>query len=164
MEFRALQQFWRWTLKEEEIDRPPGAHESTARAVVSRPRRPATREDDGGRDFNDRRDAAILLFMYNTGVRLGETVGMRVGDIELRERRAHVTGKRGHTSPVRFGAMAAVAVDRYLRLRRAHRHSGLGALWLGLDGPLTSSGLPRSSRGGARTPCCLAYILVVQRA
>jgi integrase len=34
-----------------------------------------------------------------------------------------------------------VALDRYLRLRRAHRHAGSEALWLGQSGTLTSSGV-----------------------
>jgi integrase len=34
-----------------------------------------------------------------------------------------------------------VTLDRYLRLRRAHRHATAEAFWLGQDGPMTTSGL-----------------------
>ena len=35
----------------------------------------------GGQRFGDRRDKAIVLVLMDTGVRLGELAGMRVGDI-----------------------------------------------------------------------------------
>jgi site-specific recombinase XerD len=147
VEFRALQQFWRWALEEDEIDRSPMERMKPPRVPTSPV--PVVSADDfrkllkttEGRAYNDRRDAAILLFMYDTGARLGETIGLRVEDVELRERLAYVTGKGGHTRAVRFGTKAAVAIDRYLRLRRAHRYRGLDAFWLGLDGPLSDSGV-----------------------
>jgi integrase len=94
-----------------------------------------------GRDLADRRDTAILLLLFDTGIRRGELVGMEVDDLDLRERVAHVTGKAGHRRVVRFGTRTAVAIDRYLRLRRAHPHAASPALWIGQDGPLTASGL-----------------------
>jgi site-specific recombinase XerD len=92
-----------------------------------------------GRDYVSRRDTAILLLMFDTGVRRGEVAGLRLGDVELKDRLAYVTGKGGHTRAVRFGTRTAVALDRYLRLRRGHRHASTDAFWLGQDGPLTGS-------------------------
>jgi integrase len=40
-----------------------------------------------------------------------------------------------------FGRKTAMALDRYLRARSRHRLAHLDALWLGLRGPLTISGL-----------------------
>jgi site-specific recombinase XerD len=94
-----------------------------------------------GKGFNERRDSAILLVLFDTGIRRGELLGLRVEDVELRERLAYVTGKGGHTRAVRFGTKTAVALDRYLRLRRGHRYAGSEALWLGQDGPLGESGV-----------------------
>lgn len=147
VEFRALQQFWRWALEEEEIERSPMERMKAPKvpdspvpvvAVADFKKLLRTAE---GRDFNDRRDTAILLVLFDTGVRLGELLGLRVEDVELRERLAYVTGKGGHTRAVRFGTKTAVALDRYLRLRRAHRHASSEALWLGQGGPLASSGV-----------------------
>lgn len=145
LEFRALQQFWKWALEEEEIERspmermsPPRVPESPVPVISVDDFRKLLKTTDG-RDFLDRRDAAILLVLFDTGVRLGELVGLRLEDVDLRERLAYVTGKGGHTRAVRFGTKTAVALDRYLRLRRGHRHAGDGALWLGQDGPIRES-------------------------
>jgi site-specific recombinase XerD len=147
VEFRALQQFWRWALEEEEVDRSPMERmkaptvpDSPVPVVAVADFKKLLRTTEG-RTFTDRRDAAILLALFDTGIRHGELIGLRVADVELRERLAYVTGKGGHTRAVRFGTKTAVALDRYLRLRRAHRYAGSDALWLGLDGPLTASGV-----------------------
>ncbi|HUG47987.1 MAG TPA: tyrosine-type recombinase/integrase [Candidatus Limnocylindria bacterium] len=145
--FRALQQFWKWALEEEEIERSPMERIKAPRVPDS----PVPVVDPAdfrkllkaveGRDFRHRRDAALLLTLFDTGIRAGELVGMRLEDIDLRDRLAYVTGKGGHTRAVRFGTKTAVAIDRYLRLRRAHRLAASEALWIGQDGPITTSGL-----------------------
>jgi len=147
VEFRALQQFWKWALEEEEIERspmekmrPPRVPDAPVPVVGIAEFKKLLRTTDG-RDFADRRDAAILLLLFDTGVRAGELVGLRTGDVELRERLAYVTGKGGHTRAVVFGTKTAVALDRYLRLRRGHRHADSEQLFIGQDGPLTTSGL-----------------------
>jgi site-specific recombinase XerD len=145
VEFRALQQFFKWALEEEEIDRSPMERMKPPR--ISESPVPVVSVDDfrrllktaEGRDYTDRRDTAILLLMFDTGIRRGEVAGLRLADVELRERLAYVTGKGGHTRAVRFGTRTAVALDRYLRLRRGHRHAETEAFWLGQDGPLTGS-------------------------
>jgi integrase len=80
------------------------------------------------------------MVLFDTGVRLGELTGMRLDDIDLRQRLAFVSGKTG-TRAVRFGNKTAIALDRYLRLRRGHRRADSPALWLGQDGPMTASGI-----------------------
>jgi site-specific recombinase XerD len=145
VEFRALQQFWKWAVDEDEIDRSPMEKIPSPRVpetpvpVVSVADFRKLLKTAEGRDFISRRDTAILLLMYDTGVRRGELAGLNVADVDLRERLAYVTGKGGHVRAVRFGTKTAVALDRYLRLRRAHRRADSPALWLGLDGPLTAS-------------------------
>jgi site-specific recombinase XerD len=147
IEFRALQQFWRWAAEEEEVDRSPMEHIKPPR-VPDVPV-PVVSADDFRRllatttkkTFINRRDAAILLLMYDTGVRRGEAIGLKSTDIDLVDRLAYVTGKAGHVRAVKFGTKTGVAVDRYIRLRHHHREASLEALWLGQDGPLTGSGL-----------------------
>jgi site-specific recombinase XerD len=146
VEFRALQQFFKWCVEEDEIDRSPMERMKAPR-VPDAPV-PVVSVDDfrkllktaEGRDYNSRRDTAILMMMFDTGVRRGELEGLKVDDVDLRERLAYVTGKGGHTRAVRFGTKTTVAADRYLRLRRGHRMASSPALWLGQDGPLTGSG------------------------
>jgi site-specific recombinase XerD len=145
IEFRALQQFFRWAAEEDEIDRSPMEKMKPPR-VPDRPV-PLVPVDDfrkllkttTGRELVDRRDAAILLLLFDTGIRRGELAGLKLADIELHERLAYVTGKGGHMRAVRFGAKTAIAIDRYLRLRKGHRFAESEALWIGQDGPLTVS-------------------------
>ncbi len=127
LRYRALVQFWKWAVDEDEIERSPMEKMKAPR--VPDKQVPIVEADDfrkllraaEGKGYNDRRDTALLLTLYDTGVRLGELVGMRLEDIDLRDRLAYVTGKGSHTRAVRFGAKTAVALDRYLRLRRGHR-------------------------------------------
>lgn len=147
VKFRALQQFWKWALDEEEIDRlpmermrPPRVPDSPVPVVSIEDFRRLLKAA-AGRDLGDRRDTAILLLLFDTGLRRGELIGLQVDDLDLRERVAYVTGKGGHRRVVRFGGRTAVALDRYQRLRRAHSRADSAALWLGQVGPLTASAL-----------------------
>ncbi len=147
LEFRALAVFWKWALEEDEIERSPMEKIKPPRVPsVPVPVVPVADfkkllKTAEGRDLVDRRDTAILLTLFDTGVRLGELLGMRLEDVDLRDRLAYVTGKGGHTRAVRFGARTAVAIDRYLRLRRGHRFAGLEPVWIGQDGPLGPSAI-----------------------
>lgn len=147
VEFRALQQFWRWAVDEDEIEVSPMA--KIKPPVIPRTPVPIVTEDDfrkllkvtEGKGFNDRRDHAILRLMYDTGSRRGEIMGLHVDDVDLAKGTIFVTGKAQHSRVVRFGQKAGIALDRYMRLRRGHRHADRPELWLGQDGPLSGSGL-----------------------
>ena len=58
-----------------------------------------------------RRDRAILEFLYATGIRVGELVGIDLTDIDFRERLVRVTGKRKKQRIVPFGEPALQALD-----------------------------------------------------
>ena len=86
----------------------------------------------GGKEFRDRRDEAIVRLMAETGMRAGEVCGLRVDDVDLT--RGLVTVRRGKGGKGRsapFGPQTGVAIDRYLRARRAHQLADASALWLG---------------------------------
>ena len=61
------------------------------------------------------RDRAILEFLYATGIRVGELVGIDLAEVDFRERMVRVTGKRKKQRIVPFGEPAAYAVENYLR-------------------------------------------------
>lgn len=85
-----------------------------------------------GRDLRERRDEALLRFMFETGARAGEVAALQVADVNLTEGSAIVRrGKGGKGRVVPFGPETALAIDRYLRVRRTHRLAGSAALWLG---------------------------------
>lgn len=79
-----------------------------------------------------RRDEAIIRLMIDAGLRAGEVTALELDDLNLPAGVAIVRrgkGGKGRTVPV--GPEAALALDRYLRLRRGHRLAERPALWLG---------------------------------
>lgn len=93
-----------------------------------------------GREFRERRDEAIVRFMLETGVRAGEVVSLLQADVDLITRVAIVRrGKGGKGRSVPFGDQTALALDRYVRIRRQHKLADSPELLLGdrNRGPIT---------------------------
>lgn len=65
-----------------------------------------------------RRDRAILEFLYATGIRVSELVGINLNDIDFRERTARVMGKRKKQRIVPFHEHALDALMHYLEKSR----------------------------------------------
>lgn len=147
MHYRSLRALFNWMANEDEIDASPFAkmkHPSTEDRpppVIDVERMRVLLADCKGRGFTDRRDTAIIMTFYDTGIRLGELVGMTVDSVDRSMRVARVTGKGDKTRVVPMGDETMVAIDRYQRARRAHPKAGLSAMWLGDKGALTSSGV-----------------------
>jgi integrase/recombinase XerC len=66
-----------------------------------------------------RRDRAILEFLYATGMRVGELVGLNLKDVDFREKLVRVTGKRKKQRILPFGEPALQALMYYLNETRA---------------------------------------------
>jgi integrase len=100
-----------------------------------------------GRDFTDRRDAAIFRLFLDTGVRISEAAGIMLPDDQV----VIVLGKGRRPRAVPFGRKTALALDRYLRMRASHPFAHLPNLWLGRAGAMTPSGLFQvvAARGAA---------------
>lgn len=153
--YRSLQQLFRWLEDEGEIDhspmvrmRPPKAPEKLI---------PVFTEDDlrrlraacTGRDFEARRDTAMLMVFLDTGARVSEIAGLRYhpgeddedADVDLQRRELVVMGKGGRPRVLRIGRSTAKDVDRYLRARPTHPHADQPWLWLGRKGRMTVSGI-----------------------
>lgn len=146
---KGLQQFFKWLVEDEEIDRSPMDR-------VRQPKTPTTlvpiiRDDDtkkvldackGGR-YVDLRDEAIVRMLYNTGARLSEVANLRVHDVDLDTDTVHYRGKGSKDRRVRFGPKTGRALSRHLRARSRHAGFSLPALWLAERGgrPLSANGV-----------------------
>jgi site-specific recombinase XerD len=139
-DFRALQQFFKWLAREEEIDHDPML--GAVGPIV--PEQPVpvldveqmrlVLADCKSNSMVDRRDNAIIRLLADTGGRLGEVAGLMVDDIDFDAGVAHVIGKgrRGRALP--FGQATALALGRYLRARARDRRAALPNLWLAEKG------------------------------
>lgn len=85
------------------------------------------------------RNRAMLMVLFDTGVREGELVSMALPDWE--RRMVQVDGKAG-IRQVYLGTAALQAVERYVR-RWCIRQ---GPLWIGKKGPITGSGVFQAVR------------------
>lgn len=150
--YRAIQQFVKWCLVEEEMTRNPLTGTVTPQVpeqpvpVLTGEQLRALLHDCEGRDFANRRDMAIVRLFLDTGIRLAELAGLNVEDVDLDHREAVVLGKGRRRRTVVFGHKATLALDRYVRVRLAQRRADLPELWLSTTGraghgPMTGSGI-----------------------
>lgn len=150
--FRCLQQWYRWAIEEGLIDSspmegmtPPRLDEKVVPVLADDQLRSLLAACDG-KAFEDRRDAALIRFMIDTGARLGEVTGLTTADVTARAQEALLHGKGDRERRVYFSAATAVALDRYLRERKGHRWAPNPAMWIGPKGPLTDSGIAQLIR------------------
>ena len=147
--YRSLQQLFRWLVEDGELThspmermRPPAVPEKPVPVIAEAEMR-SLLATTRGNTFENRRDAAVLRVLFDTGVRSSELLGITVADLELRRRR-RAGARQGSPSPraVPFGAKTAEALRRYLRARARHPlAAATPALWIGKKGPLSASGL-----------------------
>jgi integrase/recombinase XerC len=139
-DFRALQQFWKWMVREDEV----GTNPMVGAEAPIVPEQPvpvldieqirALLDTCKGNDLVSRRDNAIIRLLIDTGGRLGEISGLSVEDVDFDAGVCHVVGKgrRGRALP--FGQATALALGRYLRARARDRAAQLPHLWLAEKG------------------------------
>jgi len=88
-----------------------------------------------------RRDEAILMFLFDTGVRVGELVGLRKDDIDMKKRTARVFGKGRKWRTVYFSPQTAVALQRYLQRQTGSRRDAEKVFLGHRDRPLSGFGV-----------------------
>lgn len=138
--YRALQQFFGWMVREEEIERSPmermrAPHVPEAPVpVVSDEKLRALLATCDGKTFVDRRDTAIIRLFVDTGIRRGELAALTTTDVSMDERDITVIGKGSRVRIVPFGLKTAQSLGRYLRLRDREKWAHLDSLWLAEKG------------------------------
>ena len=165
--YRSLKVFYAWLEDEGEITadpmakmKPPAIPEQPIPVVPDEALRRLFAAC-AGKDFEARRDTAMIMLLLDSGARRAELVGLRVEDLDFEHDVARVIGKGRRERALPFGRKTAVALDRYLRVRSRHAHAASPWLWLGQKGPLTATGPgadalaprpPGRHRGPARAP------------
>jgi site-specific recombinase XerD len=145
--YRSLQQFFKWLEEEDEVAADPMAKLKPPK--VTPPPVPVLGDDQlaallkvcEGKEFEQRRDAALIRTLLDTGCRLAEVAGLNVEAVDFHHDVVHVMGKGVRPRAVPFGRRTSQALDRYLRARARHPWAHMEALWLGRKGRSTPSGI-----------------------
>lgn len=155
--FKGLQAWFRWLSdpdKGDELDRNPMERMSPPQVPDEPP--PVLKEGHiakllkacEGKSFRDRRDAALISVLIDTGCRNDEVVGIRYhptnpdkNDLDLDAGVVRVKGKGSRWRTVGIGAKTVEALDRYIRLRARSSHASDPHLWIGQAGPMTRWGI-----------------------
>lgn len=142
-----LSVFFRWMVDEGEITvnpmariKPPQLVE-TAPPIVTDEQFAAMLKVTNGRDFDDRRDMAILRLLEDTGIRRAECASLTLENLDLRDMTVTVMGKGRRVRTVPFTPATAVAIDRYIRERARRRYARSGALFLARTGPMSPNAI-----------------------
>lgn len=159
LEYRALQQWFRWLVDEDELDSDPMARMQPP--IVPPVPVPVLTDDDlrallgscQGRRMVDRRDTALIRLLIDTGGRLSEIANLQLEDIDLELQQVRVIGKGRKPRTLPIGTRTADALDRYLRARRTDANADDRRLWLGEKGKgaLTKSGIQQMLKRRGRT-------------
>ena len=156
--FRSLQQFFRWAVKDGQITASPMA-EMSPPTVATAPV-PIVPDDHirlllqtcEGKTFEDYRDTAILLLLFDTGARLSEITNLTLTDVDNSEDpQIRVMGKGRRARSIPYGTRTRKALRNYKKARALHPLARNEYLWLGSRGkPLTQSGIAQMLRRRCR--------------
>lgn len=121
--YKALQQFFRWLVEEEEMPCSPMIGVPLPRPgqklipLLSDAETRQILEACKGSSFLQLRDQALIRMCYNTGARLSEVGCLLVTDLDLDTNSVLLHGKGGKDRRVRFGFATARVLTRYLWAR-----------------------------------------------
>ena len=123
----ALRSFYRFALKRGIVERDP-AHMITG-PKKNKPLPQFVKEDDMNRliddehMWNDSYDDAlartIIIMFYETGMRLSELVNLDDADIDFKQSKVKVTGKRNKQRIIPFGKELSDELTKYIMIRDA---------------------------------------------
>jgi site-specific recombinase XerD len=149
LRYRSLRVFFRFLEDEEVIPASPMAKMHSPKVSVQPT--PIPNLDDikkllaatAGKDYESKRDRAILLLMVDSGARLSEVANIKLADITFvgsRPDLVEITGKGGSRRSLVIKPLVAQAMRAYLRLRQDRHDARSPFLWLG-RGHLQAAGI-----------------------
>ena len=152
--YGALRRFYNWMLAEEILTVSPMAKMSQPQVpeqpvpILPLDEVAALLKVTTGKDFESRRDHAIIRLFVDSGIRLGEMAGLTLDDVDWTFTTSCTSmGKGSCGRSVPFGTRTGTALDRYLRERGKHKLAKLPDLWIGdRGGPMTESGIAQMLR------------------
>ena len=148
----ALVQFFQWLHEEGDTPINPMAKIGPAKGeerpvnVVPESDLKALLKACSGRDFEARRDTALLRVFLNTGARLAEISNLKLEDVDIRNRELYVMGKGRRARELPVTGKALDSLLRYLKVRGQHKDADLDWVWLSQRGRLTDSGITQILR------------------
>ncbi|MBI5303751.1 MAG: tyrosine-type recombinase/integrase [Chloroflexi bacterium] len=151
---RVVRQFFRWHFNEGKIEKNPAARLELP-ALGNEPPK-GIRETDMQKMLAvakaSPRNYALLMFLADTGCRLGGVVGLELTDLDLEKRQAIVREKGKHgrkkVRAVFFNPPTAEALRTWLEERKQMRKAQTTTrVFVGRKGPLTPAGLYQTIKG-----------------
>jgi len=155
--YRSLQQLFRWLVDEGELKESPMAKMKPPTVPETPP--PVIRVDEikrllsacDGTGFEERRDKAIILLLWDTGIRRAEIGGLLLEDVDDEHDVLGVIGKGRRPRAVPFGQKAGKALMMYVsKARVGHPDAASQWVWLGRKGRLTDTGIAQMLRRRAQ--------------
>lgn len=129
--YRSLSAFYGWARDEGELDGPSPIDKIKTPKLTVKVKPSYSVEDidklltvTGGRDLFDLRDQAVILVLYDCGLRAQELCDLTRASLDPKTQRLIVMGKGKQERVSPLGRNASVALDRYLR-RRGDDHPAL---------------------------------------
>ena len=115
-----LRSFFSWLVDEDNIRKSPMRKIKSLKIDKLRSRPPLTAEQlelvrDGCRGYKEK---ALVEFLVSSGCRVSEVAGLRVDDIDWRDRKCKVIGKGNKERTVYFSVRAKLMLQLYIAERR----------------------------------------------
>ena len=115
-----LRSFFSWLVDEDNIRKSPMRTIKSLKIDKLRSRHPLTAEQlelvrDGCRGYKEK---ALVEFLVSSGCRVSEVAGLRVDDIDWRDRKCKVIGKGNKERTVYFSVRAKLMLQLYIAERR----------------------------------------------
>lgn len=145
--YRGVQRWFSWLEEEEEIAaaptrkmRPPIVPEEY-QPVLADDQVTALLDACRGKSFADVRDLAMLMVLFDTGMRRSELAGITCEHLNLDEQFVVVPAKGRRDRVIAFGRQTARVLDKYLRVRARHPHAQNPFVFVGQRGRFTGDGV-----------------------